>query len=71
MRRLIEHQVAVRASGALNLFIDTCPWSFGFRGFFVPLQQKVGQWKFSGDKHNSLQVDTERTFHQRYPLVML
>jgi hypothetical protein len=41
MRRLIEHQVAVRASGALNLFIDTCPWSFGFRGFFVPLQQKV------------------------------
>ena len=25
MRRLIEHQVAVRASGALNLFIDTCP----------------------------------------------
>ena len=31
----------------------------------------VGQWKFSGDKHKSLQVDTERTFHQRYPLVML
>ena len=30
-----------------------------------------GQWKFSGDKHKSLQVDTERTFHQRYPLVML
>ena len=29
------------------------------------------QWKFSGDKHKSLQVDTERTFHQRYPLVML
>ncbi len=25
MRRLIEHQVAVRASGALNLFFDTCP----------------------------------------------
>ena len=31
----------------------------------------LGQWKFSGDKHKSLQVDTERTFHQRYPLVML
>ena len=29
------------------------------------------QWKFSGDKHKSLQVYTERTFHQRYPLVML
>ena len=25
MRRLIEHQVAVRAFGALNLFFDTCP----------------------------------------------
>ena len=32
---------------------------------------KRAQWKFSGDKHKSLQVDTERTFHQRYPLVML
>ena len=31
----------------------------------------TAQWKFSGDKHKSLQVDTERTFHQRYPLVML
>ena len=29
------------------------------------------QWKFSGDKHKSLQVYTERTFHLRYPLVML
>ena len=29
------------------------------------------QWKFSGDKHKSLQVDTEKTFHQRCPLVML
>ena len=41
---------------------------------FVVLRRKgkiVGQWKFSGDKHKSLQVDTERTFHQRYPLVML
>lgn len=33
--------------------------------------QIVAQWKFSGDKHKSLQVDTERTFHQRCPLVML
>ena len=32
---------------------------------------KKVQWKFSGDKHKSLQVYTERTFHQRYPLVML
>ena len=31
----------------------------------------MAQWKFSGDKHKSLQVDTERTFHQRYPLAML
>ena len=29
------------------------------------------QWKFSGDKHKSLQVDTKRTFHHRYPLAML
>ena len=35
------------------------------------IDQKMGQWKFSGDKHKSLQVDTERTFHQRYPLAML
>ena len=33
--------------------------------------QNWAQWKFSGDKHKSLQVDTERTFHQRCPLVML
>ena len=31
----------------------------------------TAQWKFSGDKHKSLQVYTERTFHQRYLLVML
>ena len=31
----------------------------------------LAQWKFSGDKHKSLQVYTERTFHQRYLLVML
>ena len=35
------------------------------------LVNKRAQWKFSGDKHKSLQVDTERTFHQRYPLAML
>ena len=33
--------------------------------------ESAAQWKFSGDKHKSLQVDTERTFHQRYPLAML
>ena len=37
----------------------------------VKKTQKTAQWKFSGDKHKSLQVDTERTFHQRYPLAML
>ena len=31
----------------------------------------TAQWKFNGGKHKSLQVDTERTFHQRYPLAML
>ena len=36
-----------------------------------PLDENRAQWKFSGDKHKSLQVDTERTFHQQYPLVML
>lgn len=36
--------------------------------YFASLE---AQWKFSGDKHKSLQVDTERTFHQRYPLAML
>ena len=34
-------------------------------------KQTMAQWKFSGDKHKSLQVYTERTFHQRYLLVML
>ena len=43
-------------------------WTFAFA---TGDKVKVGQWKFSGDKHKSLQVDTERTFHQRYPLVML
>ena len=39
--------------------------------YAVYASQDRAQWKFSGDKHKSLQVDTERTFHQRYPLVML
>ena len=46
----------------------------GFQSFaiqFAKVQNLWGQWKFSVDKHKSLQVDTERTFHQRYPLVML
>ena len=37
----------------------------------VGKEKKPAQWKFSGDKHKSLQVYTERTFHQRYLLVML
>lgn len=38
----------------------------------IDIQVEVtGQWKFSGDKHKSLQVYIERIFHQRYPLVML
>ena len=37
----------------------------------IGVSDKTVQWKFSGDKHKSLQVDTERTFHQRYPLAML
>ena len=44
------------------------------RGFRHQIRQQSpiwAQWKFSGDKHKSLQVDTERTFHQRCPLVML
>ena len=46
---------------------------FGFDARTMNVRTEViaDQWKFSGDKHKSLQVDTERTFHQRYPLVML
>lgn len=41
-------------------------------GMMLTVQYIIGaQWKFSGDKHKSLQVYTERTFHQRYLLVML
>ena len=41
-------------------------------GLMSPVSKIImAQWKFSGDKHKSLQVDTERTFHQRYPLAML
>lgn len=35
MRRLIEHQVAVRAFGALNLFFDTCPRCNSIGGFLI------------------------------------
>ena len=38
---------------------------------YMAKDKKMAQWKFSGDKHKSLQVYTERTFHQRYLLVML
>lgn len=40
-------------------------------GLIINDEGKAAQWKFSGDKHKSLQVYTERTFHQRYLLVML
>ena len=53
--------------------------SYSYNGYTISFKNGTdlkgymftGQWKFSGDKHKSLQVDTERTFHQRYPLVML
>ena len=48
--------------------------SRAFREFIMQSvigRQTRAQWKFSGDKHKSLQVDTEKTFHQRCPLVML
>ena len=41
------------------------------RGLVISDEDKAAQWKFSGDKHKSLQVYTERTFHQRDLLVML
>ena len=44
---------------------------FGEREAFTYKDFGGSAWKFSGDKHKSLQVDTERTFHQRCPLVML
>ena len=44
---------------------------FLYSGNLPLLYSGKAQWKFSGDKHKSLQVDTERTFHQRYPLAML
>ena len=43
----------------------------GDRRLALDVEERLAQWKFSGDKHKSLQVDTERTFHQQYPLVML
>jgi len=44
---------------------------FSLMNHYGLVQLTTAQWKFSGDKHKSLQVDTERTFHQRCPLVML
>lgn len=45
--------------------VESCEFFCGMIAFLR------AQWKFSGDKHKSLQVYTERTFHQRYLLVML
>ena len=47
--------------GGALLFVLSC----------IEQEDAWAQWKFSGDKHKSLQVYIERTFHQRYPLVML
>ena len=53
-----------RALGDIHFcFLSQLAYNSEILSKFVP--------KFSGDKHKSLQVDTERTFHQRYPLVML
>ena len=54
------------------ILIEFCRpgWLSKMRAFLLETPI-LAQWKFSGDKHKSLQVDTERTFHQRYPLVML
>ena len=54
-----------------NVAVSKIIHASGLSPFNVTLSQLGAQWKFSGDKHKSLQVDTERTFHQRYPLVML
>ena len=56
-----KYRIALDGTYSNNVFTDT-------KGEFAEV---TAQWKFSGDKHKSLQVDTERTFHQRYPLVML
>ena len=69
--------------GFKRYMYDKLPWESRLVGLTGPrgvgkstiimqhIKEMAGQWKFSGDKHKSLQVDTERTFHQRYPLVML
>ena len=56
---------------ALHIIIYVPYIIYSMRSFNCLFNHVMGQWKFSGDKHKSLQVDTERTFHQRYPLVML
>ena len=43
MRRLIEHQVAVRAFGALNLLFWQLPRSFGFGAFFIIVTKKLSK----------------------------
>lgn len=57
------------------LLMSSClcsPYYAKFDSLYQAVQDHItAQWKFSGDKHKSLQVDTERTFHQRYPLAML
>ena len=61
-RKRCRHTDAIHSLGFIN-------WRMGRARFSIG--DIVAQWKFSGDKHKSLQVYTERTFHLRYPLVML
>ena len=56
-------KVTIKVRDGINNWLDNHGCS--------SVSEIMAQWKFSGDKHKSLQVDTERTFHQRYPLVML
>ena len=60
------------AATTLTSLVESFNNQVGNRGFnSMRAAHDRAQWKFSGDKHKSLQVDTERTFHQRYPLAML
>ena len=69
IKSLRDEQGILQRQVAAYLEIDTPMFSKIERG--DRRAKRRDQWKFSGDKHKSLQVDTERTFHQRYPLVML
>ena len=67
--------VLSRCEGLLNIIEKERALAFSLNDRYKKSDDCIkiigAQWKFSGDKHKSLQVDTERTFHQRYPLAML